>query len=74
MVDCHGILRDVDLQADRAYQHDKTVRLRLRISEFVREEAYVLREIKVLQIPAKAAMKNYISSFQGSFSFQKIKW
>ena len=43
MVNPHGIgLRDVDPQADRTYQHDKTVRICLHICEFVREEAYVV--------------------------------
>ena len=61
MVDYHGLgLRDVDLQADRACQHDKTVRFCLHISEFVREEAYVAREIQVLQMSGKAS---YNTSF-----------
>ena len=39
---------------ERACWLDKTVRLCLHISEFEREEAYVVREIKVLQMSGKA--------------------
>ena len=59
MVDSHG-LRDVDLQADRACQHAKTVCLCLR------EEAYVVREIKVFQMSDKAPYN--ISFVQGQLA------
>ena len=63
MVESHILgLRDVGLQADRACQHDKAVRLYLHISAFVREEAYVVREIKVLQLSGKAPYLFYAGS------------
>ena len=62
MVDFHSLgLRDVDLQ----------VRLRLHISKFVREEAYVVREIKVLQMFGKAP---YNTSFmQGQLAHDVVQ-
>ena len=72
MVDSRGVaLRDVDLQADRACQHDKTVRVCLHISEFVREEAYVVREIKVLQMSGKAPYN--ISFMQGQLAHDVVQ-
>ena len=61
----------VDIQVDRACQHDKTVHLCLHISEFVREGAYVVLEIKVLQMSGKAP---YNASFmQGQLAHDVIQ-
>ena len=64
MFDSYGIgLRDVDLQADKACQHDKRVRLCLHISEFMTEE--------VLQMSGKAP---YNTSFtQGQLAHDVVQ-